>query len=341
MPDITIKDMLNAGVHFGHQTNKWNAAMKPYVYSQQGSIYIIDLEKSYQAALKASEFIKSVGRRGGRVCFVGTKKQAQDLVKQAAQKCHQFYIVKRWLGGTLTNFATIRARVDRLKKIDQMKEKGILNYYTKKEQTKILKEYNKILVFAEGIPDMNKVPDALFVVDINSEKIAVKEARKLGIPVVGIVDTNTDPREVDYPIPGNDDALKSIRLFCDFIADSYSEGYKEYESYLSEQQKDGEFNEGVDQGEGSEGFKKGPHVIRTKTRMVVAAGTAEDVEIEMELAKEDQKNDDVVSKEGEDNKKEGEDNKKEGEDNKKEGEDNKKEGEDNKKEGEDNKEERE
>ncbi len=295
MPELTIKDMLNAGVHFGHQTNKWNPSMKPYVYGQQGRIYIIDLEKSYQAALKASDFIKSVGRRGGRICFVGTKKQAQDLVKQAAQKCRQFYVVKRWLGGTLTNFATIRARVDRLKKIDQMKEKGILNYYTKKEQTRILKEYKKILVFAEGIPDMNKAPDVLFVVDINSEKIAVKEARKLGIPVVGIVDTNTDPNEVDYPIPGNDDALKSIKLFCDFVADSYLEGYEEYERHLSEEQKDSEDDSIQDMKDS--GSSEGPRVIKTKTRMVVAAGTAEDVEIEMELdSKQGEHNEKNVNK---------------------------------------------
>ena len=298
MAQITIKDMLNAGVHFGHRTNKWNPAMGPYVYDQRGGVHIIDLEKSYNCALKAVDFMKSLGSQGRRIIFVGTKKQAADTIKEAAKRCGQFYIIKRWLGGTLTNFATIKTRIDRLKKIEQMKEKGVLNCYTKKEQTKILKEYDKLLPFAESLPDMNKLPDALFIVDINNEKIALREANKLGIPVIAVVDTNTNPSTVDYPIPGNDDALKSIKLFSDLMADSYLEGYEEFEKNRLKEEK--EAPDASDQKEGPP-EKKGPHVVKMKSRMVVAAGTAEDVEIAMEVeaSEKQQESDPQENKKGE------------------------------------------
>lgn len=288
MASLTMKDMLDAGVHFGHQTQRWNPKMRPYVYTNRGGIHIINLQKSVAAAKEAGEFIKTVGARGGRMIFVGTKKQAGDPIKAAAEKCGQYFVTKRWLGGTLTNFSTIKLRIDRMKRIDQMREKGELEYYSKKERSKIEKEYVKLQSFLEGIRDMKDSPSAIFICDLNKEHIAVKEARKLGIPVVGIADTNTDPEEIDFPIPGNDDAIRAIQLFSNFVAESYLEGSKVYEAQLREQAHQAALEEKAEEKskERAPAHSKkedGPKVVKKAKRRFVAAGTAEDVEIELEL----------------------------------------------------------
>ena len=232
MAQITMKDMLDAGVHFGHQTQRWNPKMKPFVYTSRGGIHIIDLQKSVVRARAAADFVKSIAGKGGRMIFVGTKKQAVEPIKEAAGKCGQFYVTKRWLGGTLTNFATIKASIDRLKKIDQMREKGELDFFSKKERAQIEKEYQKLLEYLDGIREMKDSPSAMFVVDLTKEHIAVAEAKRLGIPVVGIADSNSDPETVDFPIPGNDDAIRSIRLFANMVAEAYLEGAKDYQEHV-------------------------------------------------------------------------------------------------------------
>jgi small subunit ribosomal protein S2 len=298
-----MKEMLDAGVHFGHQTERWNPKMKNYVYTDRGGIHIIDLQKTVAKAQKAAEFVKSVAASGGRMIFVGTKKQANEAVREAAEKCGQFYVVKRWLGGTLTNFQTIKSSIDRLKRIDQMREKGELNFYSKKERSGIEKEYVKLSEYLNGIREMKDAPAAIFVVDLNKEHIAVQEARRLGIPVVAIADTNTDPEMVEYPIPGNDDAIRSIRLFCDLVARSYQEGAEAYQNKLAEKgpgaeepvapTQEREARPARERGarRGPRGQDQqaqppsaGPAVVKvSRARKLVAAGTAEDVEIAMEL----------------------------------------------------------
>jgi len=292
MSQISMKSMLDAGVHFGHQTTRWNPKMKPYVYTKRGGIHIIDLQKSVVGAKNAGDFIKSVGASGGRIIFVGTKKQAIDPIQEAAAKCDQYYITKRWLGGTLTNFTTIKIRIDRMKKIERMKEKGDINFYSKKERGKIEKEYIKLCAFLNGIRDMKEPPQAVFVVDLNKEHIAVLEAKRLGIPVIAIADTNTNPEVVDYPIPGNDDAIRSIKLFSNFVADCYLEGLKDWEVKLREEAaKAPEETEKPKEDKKAKSKKAdateadGPAVVKIN-RKFVAAGTAEDVEIAMELDKE-------------------------------------------------------
>ena len=283
MSHITLKGMLDAGVHFGHQTQRWNPKMGPYVYTARGGIHIIDLQKSVVHAKKAADFIKETASNGGRMVFVGTKKQAVEPIREAATKCGQHWVTKRWLGGMLTNFTTIKSSIDRLKKIDRMREKGELDFFSKKERARIEKEYEKLSEYLNGIREMKESPAALFVVDLNKEHIAVAEAKKLGIKVVGIADTNSDPESIDYPIPGNDDATRSIRLFADMIADSYLEGTKEWETKkkiieaeATKEEKETEKETTPDTG--------GPAVVKmSKGRKLVAAGTAEDVEIEQEL----------------------------------------------------------
>ncbi|MCB0385257.1 MAG: 30S ribosomal protein S2, partial [Bdellovibrionales bacterium] len=235
MANVTMKEMLDAGVHFGHQTQRWNPKMKPYVYTDRGGIHIIDLQKSVGLARRAAEFVKGVAANGGRMIFVGTKKQAVEPVREAAERCGQYFVTKRWLGGMLTNFQTIKSSIDRLKKIDRMREKGELDYFSKKERARIEKEYTRLVEFLDGIREMKDSPSAMFVVDLNKEHIAVKEAHRLGIPVVGIADTNVDPGEIEYPIPGNDDAIRSIKLFANLIADSFMEGAKLWEEKVRTQ----------------------------------------------------------------------------------------------------------
>lgn len=281
MANITMKDMLDAGVHFGHQTQRWNPKMRPYVYTNRGGIHIIDLQKSVAKARQAAEFAKKIGSKGGHMILVGTKKQAVDAIKDAAGEHGQFFVTKRWLGGTLTNFQTIKLRVDRLRKIDQMREKGELNYYSKKERNQIEKEYDKLLSFLEGIREMKDMPRLMFVVDINKERIAVLEAKRLGIPVIAIADTNTDPELVDFAIPGNDDAIRSIRLFTNLITESFMEGRKTFKETIREE-KEAQPAASADTKEESKAG--GPDVVKVaRGRKLVAAGTAEDVEIAMEL----------------------------------------------------------
>ena len=299
MAQITMKAMLDAGVHFGHQTQRWNPKMKPYVFTDRGGIHIIDLHKTVDHAKKAADFVKKTAAEGGSLIFVGTKKQAVEPIQEAAKSCGQFYVTKRWLGGMLTNFSTIKASIDRLKKIDQMREKGELDFFSKKERAGIEKEYQRLVEYLDGIRDMKDMPSAMFVVDLNMEHIAVAEAKRLGIPVIGIADTNVDPESADYPIPGNDDAIRSIKLFAGLVAESYNEGAKEWEQKMrsnsdkkSDLAKEKEEMaaakpEAAKRGrrpEKVEEKKPGPSVVKaSKTRKLVAAGTADDVEIQQEL----------------------------------------------------------
>ncbi|MNJ91183.1 30S ribosomal protein S2 [compost metagenome] len=304
MAQVTMKEMLDAGVHFGHQTQRWNPKMKPYVYTARGGIHIIDLQKTVVRANKAADFVKDIAANGGRLIFVGTKKQAIEPVQEAAQKCGQYYVTKRWLGGMMTNFETIKSSIDRLRKIDAMKEKGEFNFLTKKERAKLEKEYLRLSEFLNGIREMKDAPSAMFVVDLPKEHIAVAEAKRLGIPVVGIADTNSDPEAIEYPIPGNDDAIRSIKLFANLIADAYLEGAKEWEGKLrtmTDKQSDVAKEakaEGRDEAPKKRGARPaaagakeapkksaGPTVVKaTKApRKLVAAGTAEEVEIQAEL----------------------------------------------------------
>lgn len=292
MAQITIKEMLDAGVHFGHQTQRWNPKMKPYVFGERGGIHIIDLQKSIVAAQKAAEFVKKAAAQGGRMILIGTKKQAVDSIREAAQECGQYYVTKRWLGGTLTNFTTIKASIDRLRKIDMMKEKGEYNYFNKKERAQIDKEYNRLMEYLEGIREMKEPPSIMFVVDLKKEHIAIAEAQRLGIPVVGIADTNSDPEVIAYPIPGNDDAIRSIKLFTQLIAQSFAEGAKEHEMKLrSQSDKESDAQKEKREAKAQQAQKAapekkagpGPAVVKMAKRKLVAAGTAEDVEIAAEL----------------------------------------------------------
>ena len=223
-----IKDLLEAGVHFGHPKNRWNPKMEPYIYGVRNGIYIIDLEKTAQLILKACEFVRDIASSGGYVLFVGTKKQVQDMIEDEAKRCGMFFVNNRWLGGTLTNFETVRKSIARLKDIEKLKEEGKYELITKKEQATLDKEMNKLLRNLGGIVDMDRLPEVVYVIDPNREEIVVKEAKKLGIPIVGIVDTNCDPEPIEYLIPGNDDAIKSTKLITSYIANAIIEGRRFY-----------------------------------------------------------------------------------------------------------------
>ena len=226
MADTTelVPELLEAGVHFGHQTKRWNPKMKPFIFEQRNQIYIINLDETVLQLRRATEFLQEVTRRGGRILFVGCKKQAQEAIKEAALACGQFYVNQRWLGGLLTNWVTVQKSVKRLKELDEMATDGRYELLPKKEVIKLERERKHLQANLAGIKNMSRLPDAIFVIDSNKEQIAVREARKLGIPVVAVVDTNCDPSEVDYVIPGNDDALRAIRLFASKISDSVAEG---------------------------------------------------------------------------------------------------------------------
>lgn len=299
MAQVTMKEMLDAGVHFGHQTQRWNPKMKPYVYTARGGIHIVDLQKTVILANQAAEFVKSIAAQGGSMIMVGTKKQAIEPIQEAAKMCGQYFVTKRWLGGMLTNFETIKASIDRLRKIDKMKESGDFNLITKKERAGLDNEYEKLTEYLQGIRDMKSLPKVMFVVDLPKEHIAVLEAKKLGIKIVAIADTNSDPELVDFPIPGNDDAIRSIKLFTNLIADSYMEGAKEWENKIRSQTDKGSDiakekgdvpQEAVRKpfikagGKPAAQESAGPTIVKAnKTRKLVAAGTAELVEIEAEL----------------------------------------------------------
>jgi small subunit ribosomal protein S2 len=221
---ITMKELLEAGVHFGHQTKRWNPKMKEYIFGERNGIYIIDLQKTLKMFKEASKFVTDLTSTGKVILFVGTKRQAQDAIAEEANRCGMFYINQRWLGGLLTNWVTVQKSVRRLQELDDMATDGRYDLLTKKEVIKLERERKHLQANLAGIKAMKRLPDALFVVDSNNEAIAVKEARKLGIPVVAVVDTNCDPTVVDYVIPGNDDALRAIRLFTSKISDSVVEG---------------------------------------------------------------------------------------------------------------------
>jgi len=221
---ITMKELLEAGVHFGHQTKRWNPKMKEYIFGERNGIYIIDLQKTLKMFKEASRFVQELAADGKIVLFVGTKRQAQDAIAEEATKCGSFYINQRWLGGLLTNWVTVQKSVKRLKELDEMATDGRYELLPKKEVIKLERERKHLQANLAGIKNMSRLPDAVFVIDSNKEQIAVREARKLGIPVVAVVDTNCDPSEVDYVIPGNDDALRAIRLFTSKISESIAEG---------------------------------------------------------------------------------------------------------------------
>jgi small subunit ribosomal protein S2 len=219
-----MKELLEAGVHFGHQTKRWNPKMKEYIFGERNGIYIIDLQKTLKMFKEASKFVQELAAAGRVILFVGTKRQAQDAIAEEAQRCSMFYVNQRWLGGLLTNWITVQKSVKRLKELDEMATDGRYDLLPKKEVIKLERERKHLQANLAGIKNMSRLPDAIFVIDSNKEQIAVREARKLGIPVVAVVDTNCDPSEVDYVIPGNDDALRAIRLFTSKIAESIAEG---------------------------------------------------------------------------------------------------------------------
>jgi small subunit ribosomal protein S2 len=236
--DVTMKELLEAGVHFGHQTRRWNPKMKPYIFGKRNGIYIIDLQKTLKLFEQVVEFVNSLAVQGKRLLFVGTKRQAQEAIAEEARRCGEFHVTNRWLGGTLTNFVTLRASIERLKEIEARlgDENSPL---TKKERLRLEREHERMAKNLEGIRDMQELPDALFVVDPKKEYIAIAEANKLAIPVIAMVDTNCDPELIDYIIPGNDDAIRAIRLFASRIADAYIEGAGRLEDKLESQRRDG------------------------------------------------------------------------------------------------------
>lgn len=221
---ISMKQLLEAGVHFGHQTRRWNPKMAEYIFQARNGIHIIDLQKSSKKLDEAYDFLKNQAEEGKTVLFVGTKKQAQECAKEAAEKCGMYYVNQRWLGGTLTNFKTIRNRIKRLTDIEKMQEDGTFEVLPKKEVILLKKEMEKLEKNLGGIKEMTEIPGVMFVVDPNKEKIAILEARKLGIPVIGLVDTNCNPEDVDYAIPGNDDAIRAVKLIMDVMANAVIEG---------------------------------------------------------------------------------------------------------------------
>jgi len=244
MTNELIKKLLEAGVHFGHQTKRWNPKMKPFIFGARSNIYIIDLEKTAECLNQARDFLHAIAAKGGRILFVGTKKQAQEIVGEEAKRSDMFYMNYRWPGGLLTNFETSRKSLEKLFNIERMLENGVASKLTKKEISLLQKERVKLDRSLNGIRDMKQLPQAIFVIDPKKEEIAVQEARKLKIPVVGIIDTNCDPDMLDYPIPGNDDALKSIRLILSIVTDSIVEGRKGYMTSAMAEKKSKDVDEG-------------------------------------------------------------------------------------------------
>jgi len=233
MAEISMKQLLEAGVHFGHQTSRWNPKMKPYIFGARNGIYIIDLQKTVHLFQAAYDYVRDLAADGRTLLMVGTKKQAQDAIREEAERCGMFYVNTRWLGGTLTNFQTIKKSIDRLKKLEEMLDDPMMaEALSKREMLEISRERQKLLNTLGGIKNLKRLPDAMFVIDTIKEDIAVKEAKKLGIPVVAVVDTNCDPDLVRYRIPGNDDAIRAIRLFCSSMADAALEGKEQHEEKM-------------------------------------------------------------------------------------------------------------
>ncbi len=249
MTEISMKQLLEAGVHFGHQTSRWNPKMKPYIFGARNGIYIIDLQQTVKMFRACYDFARDIAAQGGTMLFVGTKKQAQDIVKEEAERCGMFYVQNRWLGGMLTNFQTIRASIERLKKLeDIMADPEMINALTKKEMSDNGREHAKLMLTLGGIKNMRKLPDALWVIDTKKEYIAVSEAQRLSIPVIAVVDTNCDPDLISYRIPGNDDAIRAIKLFTAAIADAVIEGKR----IAEERQKGIDDSSSVNDGGASE-----------------------------------------------------------------------------------------
>ena len=268
MTEISMKLLLEAGVHFGHQTRKWNPKMKPYIFGARNGIYIIDLQNTSKLLKNAYDFTLRTVSEGGNVLFVGTKKQAQDSIVEESERCGMFHVSNRWLGGTLTNFQTVRKSIDRLKELEEMKKDGSFSRYTKKEAMKMEKEWAKLERNLGGIKSMDGLPSAIYVVDTKKEKIAINEGKKLGIPIVAIVDSNGDPEDIDFVIPGNDDAIRSIRLLTSIIADACIEGHREREEKLRAEEelkldKEAAELEEIEEGEIalSDDEKEGPDII--------------------------------------------------------------------------------
>ncbi|MDH3197067.1 MAG: 30S ribosomal protein S2 [Candidatus Krumholzibacteria bacterium] len=224
MGELTLKDLLEAGVHFGHQTRRWNPKMKPFIFMEKNGIHIIDLEKTLEGAIRARDAVLEVARRGKNVLFIGTKPQAKNVVREEAERCTMPFVSERWLGGTLTNFNTVRRSLDKLEYLERIETDGTVEQFSKKEALRLRKERDKLVKALGGIRGMTETPAMVFVVDTKKEINAVREARKLRIPIIGLIDTNADPDEVDHPIPSNDDAMRAIALFCRMIAEACIEG---------------------------------------------------------------------------------------------------------------------
>lgn len=249
---VELKQLLEAGVHFGHQTNRWNPKMKKFIFGEKNGIYIIDLEKTKQYLEKAREFLRDVARAGSYVLFVGTKKQAQNVVKESAEKTGMFFVNQRWLGGTLTNFMTIRKSINKLDKLERSKVDGTYNELSKKEKAVIDREIEKLMKNLAGIRGMDRLPGAVYIIDTKNEETAVREAKKLSIPIVALIDTNSDPNVIDYPIPGNDDALKAINLVTSLMTESVLDGVSQFKAGSQikiEEAKSEPIDEGVDETE--------------------------------------------------------------------------------------------
>ncbi|MBP5699022.1 MAG: 30S ribosomal protein S2 [Alphaproteobacteria bacterium] len=224
LPTFTLRQLVEAGVHFGHHARRWNPQMAPYIYGKKDNVHIIDLQKTYPMLYTALVVARDVAAKGGKVLFVATKRQAQEIVKESAERCGQYYVNYRWLGGMLTNWKTVNRSINRLVKLNEMEEKNAYEGYTKKEMQNIKKEQEKLALALDGIKNMGGQPDLMFVIDTPKESLAIKEARKLGIPVIGITDTNANPNDVDYPIPGNDDTIRAIQLYCELISSAILDG---------------------------------------------------------------------------------------------------------------------
>ena len=246
MSVITMKNLLEAGVHFGHQTRRWNPKMAPYIFTERNGIYIIDLQRTVKKVEEAYRFVKEIVEEGGTVLFVGTKKQGQEAIESEAKRCEMPYVNQRWLGGMLTNYQTIKTRIDRLFELEEMEENGTFDILPKVEVIKLRHEIERLEKFLGGIKNMNGTPDCLFVVDPKKENIAVQEAHKLGIPVVGIVDTNCDPEQLDFPIPGNDDAIRAVKLIAETIANAVIEA-KQGEQYSAPETEDDDSEESMEE----------------------------------------------------------------------------------------------
>ncbi len=288
MTDELLKQLLEAGVHFGHQTKRWNPKMKKFIFGERSGIYIIDLEKTADCLNKARGFLMDLTAKGAVVLFVGTKKQAQDTIEQEAKRCEMFYINRRWLGGLLTNFQTVRKSINRLKEIEKMEEEGVFSNLTKKEVTRLTKEAEKLKKNLSGIKEMAHLPQAIFLIDSKKEEIAVAEASRLSIPIVGLIDTNCNPDLIDFPIPGNDDAMKSVRLITSLITESIIEGRKKFkegklaaEEALAKEQELSAGKEGLplqelellesaevedDKSKPSQALKAKPQKVKVKTK---------------------------------------------------------------------------